>query len=192
MHNTLSPKECSLKETSPHLGNGSGERLTTKYDLVEQMLFLYVRIVKAKDLPSKVCNETNVHYVEAKVGNFRGITRHLDHKTYPKWNQVFAFSKDLDLTSVLEVTVKNKSNSKDEPVGFIVFDLNKIPERVPADSPLAPQWYKLEDRQGNKVGEVMLAIWIGTQADEAFPESWHSDTASSISDEGVVNLRSKV
>jgi len=25
-------------------------------------------------------------------------------------------------------------------------------------------------------GEIMLAIWWGTQADEAFPDAWHSDT----------------
>lgn len=37
----------------------------------------------------------------------------------------------------------------------------------------------------------MLAVWMGTQADEAFPESWHSD-ATSVHGEGVFNIRSKV
>jgi hypothetical protein len=27
-------------------------------------------------------------------------------------------------------------------------------------------------------GEIMLAIWWGTQADEAFPEAWQSDTGA--------------
>ncbi|CAN1307200.1 FT-interacting protein 3 [Linum perenne] len=67
-----------------------------------------------------------------------------------------------------------------------MFDLNEVPKRVPPDSPLAPQWYRLEDRKGDKgKGELMLAVWMGTQADEAFPESWHSDAATA-------NIRSKV
>jgi hypothetical protein len=37
----------------------------------------------------------------------------------------------------------------------------------------------------------MLAVWIGTQADEAFPEAWHSD-AHSLPFEGLSNTRSKV
>lgn len=32
----------------------------------------------------------------------------------------------------------------------------------------------------------MLAIWWGTQADEAFPEAWHSDTGD------LPSVRSKV
>ncbi|KAJ6884125.1 protein QUIRKY [Populus alba x Populus x berolinensis] len=50
-----------------------------------------------------------------------------------------------------------------------------ICKRVPPDSPLAPQWYALESENsaGNK---VMLAVWIGTQADEAFQEAWQSDS----------------
>ncbi|VAI90704.1 unnamed protein product [Triticum turgidum subsp. durum] len=66
--------------------------------------------------------------------------------------------------------------------------------RVPPDSPLAPQWYRLEERRGDggyKVrGELMLAVWIGTQADEAFPEAWHSDAAT-VRGEGVASVRSK-
>ncbi|KAL2326946.1 hypothetical protein Fmac_020373 [Flemingia macrophylla] len=37
----------------------------------------------------------------------------------------------------------------------------------------------------------MLAIWMGTQVDEAFPEAWHSDSAL-IKGDGVYNIRSKV
>lgn len=35
-------------------------------------------------------------------------------------------------------------------------------------------------------GEIMVAIWWGTQADEAFPEAWQSDTG------GHAHFRSKV
>ncbi|TQE03324.1 hypothetical protein C1H46_011050 [Malus baccata] len=83
--------------------------------------------------------------------------------------------------------------ARDDYVGKVVFDMNEVPTRVPPDSPLAPQWYRLEGRRGDtKVrGEVMLAVWMGTQADEAFPEAWHSDAAS-VHGEGVFSVRSKV
>lgn len=82
---------------------------------------------------------------------------------------------------------------RDDYLGRVVFDMNEIPTRVPADSSLAPQWYRLEDRrgQGKVRGEIMLAVWMGTQAGEAFPEAWHSD-ASFVHGEGVFNIRSKV
>ncbi|GKF94064.1 hypothetical protein Tco_0283764, partial [Tanacetum coccineum] len=54
-----------------------------------------------------------------------------------------------------------------------------LEKRVPPDSPLASKWYRLEDRNQNKlICELMLAVWWGTQADEAFPEAWHSDAAA--------------
>ncbi|KAJ8497210.1 hypothetical protein OPV22_007762 [Ensete ventricosum] len=171
MQRPLRPEEYSLKETSPHLGGGgvSGDKLTTTYDLVEQMQYLYVRVVKAKDLPPKDVTGSCDPYVE-----------------------VFAFSKDRIQASVLEVIVKDKDFIKDDFIGRVLFDLTEIPKRVPPDSPLAPQWYRLEDRKGDKgKGELMLAVWMGTQADEAFPDSWHSDAATIPSD-GLANIRSKV
>ncbi|KAJ6815332.1 FT-interacting protein 1-like [Iris pallida] len=107
---------------------------------------------------------------------------------------VFAFSKERIQSSVLEVFVKDKEMvARDDYIGKVLFDLNEVPTRVPPDSPLAPQWYRLEDRRGEgKVrGEIMLAVWMGTQADEAFPEAWHADAAS-VHGEGVYNIRSKV
>lgn len=35
-------------------------------------------------------------------------------------------------------------------------------------------------------GDLMVAIWWGTQADEAFPDAWHSDAG------GQAQFRSKV
>ncbi|KAK8279989.1 hypothetical protein V6Z12_D09G146700 [Gossypium hirsutum] len=189
------PEDFALKETNPHLGGGkvSGDKLTSTYDLVEQMQYLYVRVVKAKDLPGKDVTGSCDPYVEVKLGNYLGKTRFFEKKSNPEWNQVFAFSKDRLQASLLEVTVKDKDFVKDDFIGKVFFDLNEIPKRVPPDSPLAPQWYRLEDRQGHKVkGELMLAVWMGTQADEAFPEAWHSDAAFVSGADGLANIRSKV
>ncbi|KAK9125455.1 hypothetical protein Scep_014301 [Stephania cephalantha] len=202
-------EDFKLKDTSPVLGerwpNGgtrggggiswfTGDKVTSTYDLVEQMHYLYARIVKAKDLPTNAINGSCDPYAEVKLGNYKGTTRHFEKKSNPEWNQVFAFSKDRIQSSMLEVIIKEKEMvGRDDYLGKVVFDLNEIPTRVPPDSPLAPQWYRLEDRRGEgKVrGEVMLAVWMGTQADEAFPEAWHADAAS-VHGEGIFNIRSKV
>ncbi|XAR59401.1 hypothetical protein NMG60_11015227 [Bertholletia excelsa] len=171
----------------------SGERLASTYDLVEQMFYLYVRVAKAKDLPPSAVTGSCDPYVEVKLGNYKGKTKCLEKKVNPEWNQVFAFSKDHIQSSVLQVFVKDKEMvGKDDYLGRVNFDLNEIPNRVPPDSPLAPQWYRLEDRRGGKVrGEIMLAVWMGTQADEAFPDAWHSDAAY-VHGVGVSSTRSKV
>ncbi|PIA53440.1 hypothetical protein AQUCO_00900194v1 [Aquilegia coerulea] len=200
-------EDFKLKDTSPKLGERwpgggvrggggwmSGDKFTSTYDLVEQMQYLYVRVVKAKELPTNSMTGSCDPYAEVKLGNYKGKTRHFEKKTNPEWNQVFAFSKDKIQSSVLEVFVRDKDMvGRDDYLGKVVFDLNEVPTRVPPDSPLAPQWYRLEDRRGEgKVrGDIMLAVWMGTQADEAFPEAWHSDAAS-VHGEGVFNIRSKV
>ncbi|KAG6632534.1 hypothetical protein CIPAW_13G165400 [Carya illinoinensis] len=189
------PQDFALKETSPNIGAGSitGDKLSCAYDLVEQMQYLYVRVVKAKELPGKDVTGSCDPYVEVKLGNYKGVTKHFEKKSNPQWNQVFAFSKDRLQASVLEVSVKDKDVVLDDLIGRIMFELNDIPKRIPPDSPLAPQWYRLEDRKGDKItkGELMLAVWMGTQADEAFPDAWHSDAAA-VGPEGVANIRSKV
>ncbi|KAK9057697.1 hypothetical protein SSX86_022533 [Deinandra increscens subsp. villosa] len=194
MMNRPPPEDFSLKETKPHLGGGktTGDKVTSTYDLVEQMLYLYVRVVKAKDLPAKDLTGSCDPYVEVRMGNYKGTTRHFEKNPKPEWNQVFAFSKDRIQSTMLEVIVKDKDVVKDDLVGGVVFDLNEVPKRVPPDSPLAPQWYKLADRKGDKLkGELMLAVWWGTQADEAFPEAWHADAAA-VSADGLASIRSKV
>ncbi|KAM1335161.1 hypothetical protein ACFX14_039606 [Malus domestica] len=206
IHNQQGDDE--LKDTSPQLGerwpNGGayggrgwmsgGERFTSTYDLVEQMFYLYVRVVKAKDLPPSSITGSCDPYVEVKLGNYKGRTKHFERKMNPEWNQVFAFSKDRIQSSVVEVFIKDKEMiGRDDYLGRVVFDLNEVPTRVPPDSPLAPQWYRLEHRRGEGMvrGEIMLAVWMGTQADEAFPDAWHSDAAG-VYGEGVFNIRSKV
>ncbi|KAF5473337.1 hypothetical protein F2P56_009955 [Juglans regia] len=200
-------EDYKLKDMKPQLGERwphgglrggggwiSSERATSTYDLVEQMFYLYARVVKAKDLPTNPITGSCDPYVEVKLGNYKGTTQHFEKKINPEWNQVFAFSKDKIQSSILEVYVRDREIvGRDDFLGKVVFDMNEVPTRVPPDSPLAPQWYRLEKRQEDtKVkGEVMLAVWMGTQADEAFPEAWHSDAAS-VRGDGVFNIRSKV
>lgn len=201
------PDDYKVKDTKPQLGERwphggfrgggvwiSSERVTSTYDLVEQMYYLYVRVVKARDLPPNPVTGSCDPYVEVKLGNYKGKTKRFEKKTNPEWNQVFAFSKEKMQSTVLEVFVRDREMvTRDEYLGKVIFDMNEVPTRVPPDSPLAPQWYRLEDRQGQSKlkGEIMLAVWMGTQADEAFPESWHSDAAS-VQGEGVYSVRSKV
>ncbi|XP_004506488.1 FT-interacting protein 1-like [Cicer arietinum] len=201
---TSNDGDYNLKETNPDIGekwlNGGrkwmsgGERFTTTHDLVEQMFYLYVRVAKAKDLPPGTITSSCDPYVEVKLGNYRGRTKHFEKKLNPEWNQVFAFSKDRIQASVLEVFVKDKEMvGRDDYLGMVVFDLNEVPTRVPPDSPLAPQWYRLQGLRGEGMvrGDIMLAVWMGTQADEAFSDAWHSDAAT-VYGEGVYNIRSKV
>lgn len=192
------PNPYGLIETKPPIAGRIGYRSTDKicstYDLVEQMQFLYVNVVKARDLPSKDVTGSLDPYAEVKLGNYRGITKYLEKNSNPVWNQVFAFSRENLQANFVEVTVKDKDFIKDDFVGKVVINLTDVPFRVPPDAPLAPQWYKLEDKKGEeklKHGEIMLAVWIGTQADESFPEAWHSD-AHSVGLTGLHQTRSQV
>lgn len=189
-------EEFALKQTAPKIvGLGmmiGGDKETVAYGLVEQMEYLYVRVVKAKELTKDVTGSFDP-YVEVKVGNYKGITKHFEKKTNPEWNNVFAFSQDRLQASYIEVCVKDKDVVLDEMIGRIVFDLIDVPRRVPPDSSLAPQWYRLEDKRGEKLkkGEIMLAVWRGTQADDAFCDAWHSDAAA-VGSEGISRIRGKV
>ncbi|CAL5031502.1 unnamed protein product [Urochloa decumbens] len=170
-------------------GLGSGERLASAYDLVETMHYLYVRVVKARGLPASASS----HYVEARLGNHRGATRHSDSNgkaaaSPVEWNQVFAFSRDSSLqATALEVLVRDDKDGGG--VGRVAFDVAEAPVRVPPDSPLAPQWYRLEGGAGS---EVMLAVWVGTQADEAFPDACHAADGAAAAVHQLQSTRSKV
>ncbi|OWM64235.1 FT-interacting protein 3-like [Punica granatum] len=201
---SMQPADYALKETSPYLGGGQivggrvipGDRPTSTYDLVEKMQYLFVRVVKARDLPSKDVTGSLDPYVEVKIGNYKGRTKYFEKNKNPEWNEVFAFAKDRMQASELEVVLRDKDLVLDEFVGRVRFDLHEVPTRVPPDSPLAPEWYRLEDknRDKKKGGELMLAVWIGTQADEAFPDAWHSDAAvtDDVPPSSQTHIRSKV
>lgn len=182
--------EFGLVETRPpvaaRMGYLGGDKMASTYDLVEQVHYLYVNVVKARDLPATDITGSLDPYVEVKVGNYRGLTKHLEHNQDPTWNSVFAFSKERLQSNLVEVIVRAKDLGKDDFVGKVVFDVVEVPLRVPPDSPLAPQWYRLAGK-----GEIMLAVWLGTQADEAFPEAWHSD-AHDINHHNLASTRSKV
>ncbi|KAK3006392.1 hypothetical protein RJ639_015476 [Escallonia herrerae] len=172
----------------------AGDKMASTYDLVEPMQYMYVQIVKARDLPVMDITGSLDPYAEVKVGNYKGVTKHLEKNQNPVWNSVFAFSRERLQANMIEVAVKDKDMiTKDDFVGRVLFDVMELPVRVPPDSPLAPQWYKLESKKAEKInrGEIMVAAWMGTQADEAFPEAWHSD-AHNISHQNLANTRSKV
>ncbi|OMO73056.1 C2 calcium-dependent membrane targeting [Corchorus olitorius] len=186
----------ALKEIKPNIGKGrvtgtGPDRLTSSRDLVEETYYLFVRVVKVKELPWNAALGICDPFVEIKVGNYKGRTSFLENK--PDWNEVFAFRKERIQTSTMDIVVRERALPNDEIIGKICFNMSDIPTRVPPDSPLAPQWYKLDDKNGIYLGmgELMLAIWFGTQADEVFPNAWNSDLTL-VNGDSIVNTRSKV
>lgn len=114
------------------------------------MQFLFVRVVKAQDLPSKDITGSLDPYVEVRVGNYKGVTKHFEKNQSPEWNTVFAFAKERIQSNLLDVVVKDKDMLKDDFVGIVRIDLHEVPTRVAPDSPLAPEWYRLENKKGRK------------------------------------------
>ena len=153
-------------------GNGTG------HDLVDRMPFVYVRVVKAKRVNP---DPDSLVFAKLVIGTHSIQTS--SQANDKEWDQAFAFDKDGLNSSTLEVSVwaqKKGAEGKIEEegcLGTISFDLQEVPKRVPPDSPLAPQWYSLEGSEGN---DVMVAVWLGTQADEAFQEAWQSDSGGLI------------
>ncbi|KAH7442809.1 hypothetical protein KP509_02G003400 [Ceratopteris richardii] len=185
-HSRHAPADFNLKETNPKLAATAKRRMsmlhaerTSTYDLVERMEYLYVKVVKARNLAAKDITGSSDPYVLVKVGNLSAKTRVIDKSLNPEWNQVFAFGKDKFQAPLVELTIKDKDTLKDDFIGFFAFEIAEVPTRVPPDSPLAPQWYRLEGKKGAQnvnLGEIMVSVWKGTQADEAFPEAWQSDS----------------
>ncbi|TVU23485.1 hypothetical protein EJB05_25854, partial [Eragrostis curvula] len=135
-------------------------QLESTYDMVEPMSHLYVSVMKARDLPTMDVTGSLDPYVEVRLGNLKGVTKHLEKNTNPVWRQTFSFSREHLQSDLLEIVVKDK----DDFVGRVAFDTSDIHIRVPPDSPLAPQWYRLADSGGESLrhGEIMLAVWFGT------------------------------
>ncbi|XP_058085482.1 multiple C2 domain and transmembrane region protein 14 [Magnolia sinica] len=160
---------------------GSSDRAGGSYDLVERMLYLYVRVVKVKRTDKDTGSSA---YAKMVIGTHSIRTRAVQHTD---WDQVFAFHREDLNSSSLEVSVWTEKKDihtdtvTDACMGTVSFDLQEVPKRVPPDSPLAPQWYTLEGQPENSSGnDVMLAVWVGTQADEAFQEAWQSDSGGLI------------
>ncbi|XP_075479147.1 protein QUIRKY [Primulina tabacum] len=152
------------------------------YDLVEPMQYLFVRIVKARGLSPNENPHVKIRTSGHSVMSKPAVTRPGggDQSANPEWQQVFAlgYNKDATANSTLEISVWD--GASDKFLGGVCFDLSDVPVRDPPDSSLAPQWYHLEggtaaDDQNRVTGDLQLSVWIGTQADDAFPESWSSD-----------------
>ncbi|CAJ1964615.1 unnamed protein product [Sphenostylis stenocarpa] len=155
----------------------------SSFDLVEKMHYLFVHVVKARYLPTKGSPVAKI----AISGQHHVTSRPARKTTVFEWNQTFAFARDSPdsiSSSVLEISVWDPPASE-ALFGGVCFDVNEIPVRDPPDSPLAPQWYRLEGG-GALHSDLMIATWIGTQADESFPDAWKSDTVANV------NARAKV
>uniref|UniRef100_A0A7N0V2L9 C2 domain-containing protein n=1 Tax=Kalanchoe fedtschenkoi TaxID=63787 RepID=A0A7N0V2L9_KALFE len=177
---TVSSFTSDLSEASSHI-----ERST--FDLVEKMHYLFIRVVKARGLPT-----FNTPVVKIAISGDTQVISKPAYKTTAlfQWDQTFAIGRDSpESSSILEISVW------DDPghnfIGGICFDVTEVPVRDPPDSPLAPQWYRLEGG-GLNCGDLMLATWIGTQADESFPEAWKTDTAGKINSRAKVYLSPKL
>ncbi|KAG2547124.1 hypothetical protein PVAP13_9KG086100 [Panicum virgatum] len=164
---------------------------SASYDLVDRVPYLFVRLLKAKRHGGG-----QPLYAQLAIGTHAVRTRAAT--AADEWDLVFAFHKDSLTDTSLEVTVHEEAKKpakEGEPVpadahlGFVSFDLQEVPKRSPPDSALAPQWYTLEghgSEDGAAACDVMLAVWVGTQVDEAFQEAWHSDSGGYL-----VHTRSK-
>ncbi|KAL6987292.1 Multiple C2 domain and transmembrane region protein 16, partial [Sarracenia purpurea var. burkii] len=168
------------------------------FDLVNKMHYLFVRVVKARSLPTTKGNPV----VKIVVSSYQVQSKPARKTQFFEWDQTFAFGRDVpDSSSILEVSVwdPRKPSSTHLPsdlaghnfLGGICFDVTEIPLRDPPDSPLAPQWYRLEGG-GAHIGDLMLATWIGTQADESFSDAWKTDTAGNPSSRSKVYLSPKL
>ncbi|KAH6762462.1 C2 calcium/lipid-binding plant phosphoribosyltransferase family protein [Perilla frutescens var. hirtella] len=153
----------------------------SSFDLVEKMHYLFVRVVRARSLPT-----AGSPVVKIAVSGFHVVSKPARKTAFFDWDQTFAFNRDSqDSSSILEVSVWDPIGADvgHDFLGGICFDVAEIPLRDPPDSPLAPQWYRLEGGGAHR-GDLMLATWLGTQADESFPDAWKTDTNA--------NSRSKV
>lgn len=153
----------------------------SSFDLVEKMHYVFVKVVKAGSLPT---NGNPV--VKIAISGCRVTSKPARKAMYFEWDQTFAFARDTpETSSFLEISVWADAGGANF-LGGVCFDATEMPLRDPPDSPLAPQWYRLEGGGAHR-GDLMLATWIGTQADEAFPDSWKSDTAGNL-----INSRAKI
>ncbi|KAJ7956346.1 C2 domain-containing protein [Quillaja saponaria] len=159
------------------------------YDLVEPMQYLFVRIVKARGIaPNEspyVKIRTFSHFVRSKPVSYRPG----ESTDSPEWHQVFALGHNKPDTTNATLEISIWDTPSEQFLGGVCFDLSDVPVRDPPDSPLAPQWYRLEGGEqnpGRVSGDIQLSVWIGTQADDAFPEAWSSDAPY------VAHTRSKV
>ncbi|KAL6203783.1 hypothetical protein ACLB2K_027482 [Fragaria x ananassa] len=178
----------SVKETKPSIrAKKPLHGPTTSFDLVEEMLYLYVRIEKARGVPVQ-----SPLQVELKNGNYRGATTTVAQTPQGEfnWYQVFAFTKSRLQDTTVHVSVKADGGV----VSKCSFGVSEALRRVPPDPQLAAQWCRLVDTKGNGFGgELMMAFWTGTQADEVYNVASHSDAAAAaLSPDGLSSICPRV
>ncbi|PKA50917.1 C2 and GRAM domain-containing protein [Apostasia shenzhenica] len=171
-------------EIKPH----RNERAGGSYDLVDRVPYLFIRLLKAKQ-DGGGGDAAGERSVLAKIVIGTHIARTRAVKLSLEWDQVFAFRKECLSSTALEISVLEEKDGDavaEASLGTVSFELSEIPKRSPPDSPLAPQWYTLEDSSPETAADVMVAVWIGSQADELFQEAWQSDSGGLL-----VHTRSK-
>ncbi|RXH85279.1 hypothetical protein DVH24_042047 [Malus domestica] len=183
--NAPKKEDFSLKEIKPKItgkaANTSGP--STTFDLVEQMQYLYVKFEKVRGLPP-ACHP----YIEVNIGNYKATTQHLENN-----NQVFAFKRDKLQSNKVDILVKDKAAvAGDGTIGKFDFAVNEAQMRILPNSPFASQWVRLKDEKELKGAELLLAYWMGAQADGAFNEPYYADTASVVSGYGVSETHPKM
>ncbi|KAK9157735.1 hypothetical protein Scep_004309 [Stephania cephalantha] len=185
-HTTSTRKPISSEMDLKSLSGSDRSRST--YDLVDRVPFLFVRVLKAKHSNLESIGSCST-FAKLVIGTHNIRTKRAAAEK--DWDQVFAFDKEGLNSTALDVSVwigNKETNAEtgvetvtDSCLGNVSFDVQEVPKRVPPDSPLAPQWYTLEGSPENSPAtDVMLAVWIGTQTDEAFQEAWQSDSGGLI------------
>uniref|UniRef100_M8AYS9 C2 domain-containing protein n=1 Tax=Aegilops tauschii TaxID=37682 RepID=M8AYS9_AEGTA len=147
--------QYGLTETKPPLPAKMGPRsgtakIASTYDMVEPMSYLYVTVVKARDLPSMDLTGALDPYVEVKLGNFKGVTRHLEKNQNPE----------------------KVAAGRDEPIGRIIIPVASpyVPRNDLAKS-IPSKWFNLS--RGMTVDEAAAEATTGTKHRE------HSKTFAS-------------
>ncbi|KAL6906188.1 hypothetical protein ACP4OV_003789 [Aristida adscensionis] len=162
----LPGEDARVKEIAPDFEEGR---------LVESMPYIFVRVIKARGLPDVDATGSLDPFVEVRAGAYRAVTKYLKKDQNPEWNATFAFCTHYIRMCRMDVTVMDKDKIRDDFVGKLSFDQSEIPLRLPADSPVSPVWHQLLDQHGKITeGELMIAIWKCSSADEAYPEAWHA------------------
>ncbi|KAI3898861.1 hypothetical protein MKW92_006751 [Papaver armeniacum] len=157
------------------------------YDLVEPMRYLFVRIVKGCNISVNdnpyVKIRCGNHFLKSRPALIRQQTDQQGGSEVLEWNQTFALSQNrqpLVNSPTLEVSISDGKTN--QFLGGVCLDLSEVPVRRDArQTDFAPEWYNLEggsngDEQERITGKIQLAVWVGTQADSAFPLSYTSES----------------
>lgn len=100
---TVPENDFFVKETNPDLGKAVDHK--QHFDLVEGMMYLFVRVVRARGLLGKDTTGLSDPYCKITVGPVKTVTRVFKRSLNPEWNEVFAVGRDKIQGGSLEVSV---------------------------------------------------------------------------------------